>query len=110
MQEQPGSPKLKLRLEEIAAAHNLGSRHEEGGPTEIQPCIREGPTHTFRHLYCVNGMERSVILSEFRAQLTMRLPTSTYRFQFNYGFTLKEASTLIDYLSDSGLAIATRRR
>src|SRR5260370_29804238 len=36
--------------------------------------------------------------------MTMRLPTSTYRFQFNYRFTLKEASTLIDYLSDLGIS------
>lgn len=33
-----------------------------------------------------------------------RLPTSTYRFQFNYRFTLKQAGALIEYLSELGIS------
>src|SRR5216684_1630749 len=33
----------------------------------------------------------------------VRLPTSTYRLQFNHNFTLKQASGLIDYLADLGI-------
>ncbi len=35
--------------------------------------------------------------------MAVRLPTSTYRLQFNHNFTLKQASGLIDYLSDLGI-------
>jgi (1->4)-alpha-D-glucan 1-alpha-D-glucosylmutase len=35
--------------------------------------------------------------------MAMRLPTSTYRLQFNHHFTLKQAGGLIDYLSDLGI-------
>jgi (1->4)-alpha-D-glucan 1-alpha-D-glucosylmutase len=35
--------------------------------------------------------------------MAVRLPTSTYRFQFNRDFTLKQAGALIDYLSDIGV-------
>ena len=35
--------------------------------------------------------------------MTIRLPTSTYRFQFNYRFTLENASALIEYLFDLGI-------
>jgi maltooligosyltrehalose synthase len=34
----------------------------------------------------------------------VRLPTSTYRFQFNYRFTLEKAGALIEYLSDLGIS------
>ena len=34
----------------------------------------------------------------------MRLPTSTYRLQFNHNFTLAQAGALIDYLSDLGIS------
>jgi len=35
--------------------------------------------------------------------MAVRLPTSTYRLQFNHNFTLKQADGLIDYLSDLGI-------
>ncbi len=36
--------------------------------------------------------------------MSIRLPTSTYRFQFDYRFTLEDASALIEYLSDLGIS------
>jgi (1->4)-alpha-D-glucan 1-alpha-D-glucosylmutase len=36
--------------------------------------------------------------------MAVHLPTSTYRFQFNHDFTLKQAGALIDYLADLGIA------
>ena len=39
----------------------------------------------------------------FAKVMAVHLPTSTYRFQFNHNFTLKQASALIDYLSDLGI-------
>jgi (1->4)-alpha-D-glucan 1-alpha-D-glucosylmutase len=35
--------------------------------------------------------------------MALRLPTSTYRFQFNRDFTLQQAGALIDYLLDLGI-------
>jgi (1->4)-alpha-D-glucan 1-alpha-D-glucosylmutase len=35
--------------------------------------------------------------------MTVRLPTSTYRLQFNHNFTLKQAGELIHYLSELGI-------
>jgi (1->4)-alpha-D-glucan 1-alpha-D-glucosylmutase len=35
--------------------------------------------------------------------MAVHLPTSTYRFQFNHNFTLKQAGALIDYLADLGI-------
>jgi (1->4)-alpha-D-glucan 1-alpha-D-glucosylmutase len=35
--------------------------------------------------------------------MAARLPTSTYRFQFNHNFTLKQAEGLIDYLANLGI-------
>jgi hypothetical protein len=39
----------------------------------------------------------------FARVMAVHLPTSTYRFQFNHNFTLKQAGALIDYLADLGI-------
>ena len=50
-----------------------------------------------------NQGNESVCDHLFVKVMAVHLPTSTYRFQFNYNFTLKQAGALIDYLSDLGI-------
>jgi maltooligosyltrehalose synthase len=42
--------------------------------------------------------------------MSARIPLATYRLQFNAGFTLEQATALIDYLHNFGISDCYARR